>query len=258
MTMDHLAEARRLLEELAEWSLEGSSDDFVIRAIRHLADAIEELRPALLQLDPTIAGSHAALAQAVRSVASGDGFAVEVMGVKIAKCAPDGTTFAERQAQQPAEVVPAPGPAEQLYECTQPTCGCRQDDRYKPLPEPRYEYSRCPRCGTEHTDRPGKLCYHCGLEPPGEPETVPDPATPWCPHSRSTCAQDCQCTGEPETVPALLPEHTGRRWRDRGNYVWTFEANHWVVRDGRDQISGIYRPGDGNAKFGPFTAVEEA
>lgn len=102
-------------------------------------------------------------------------------------------------------------------------------------PEP--EYSRCPRCGVEHTDQPGKLCYHCGLEP----------------------------AGEPETVQVLLSQHRDRVWRGAiptGNAtVWLkwMEGGWWCASSWPATYWSLYlHPQPPEVRFGPFTAVEEA
>ncbi|WP_082957436.1 hypothetical protein [Mycolicibacter heraklionensis] len=183
MTMDRLAEARRLLD----WGDEYLRVTDVALAVRHLADAIEELRP------PPPAQFHARNAANCRDTQGHP----PVAGVVCETCA------------------------------TQP------------------DYSRCPRCGVEHTDRPGKLCYHCGLEPPGEPETV----------------------------PVLLPEHRDRTWgwvwdrsepqhfglyyRYRNGWQYSHDRTNWhncEDEQGRTWLPDANVPGEG----GFFTAVEEA
>lgn len=172
---DHIAEARRLLD----WGDEYLRVTDVALAVRHLVDAIEELRP----VPPT--PFHAWNAANCRDAQGHP----PVAGVVCETC-----------AAQP-------------------------------------EYSRCPRCGVEHTDRPGKLCYHCGLEP----------------------------AGEPETVPVLLSQHRDRVWRGA---IPTGDVPQWLMwMEGRWWCSNIWPatrwelldlPVPPEVRFGPFTAVEEA
>lgn len=91
-------------------------------------------------------------------------------------------------------------------------------------------FSKCPRCGVEHTDLPGKLCYHCGLDGPAQPDAV----------------------------PVLLPEHRDRVWTDYYGNEWRWAMDELSVGDWewRPPQPGWRRgitPGTG-----PFTAVEEA
>lgn len=46
VSVDHLAEARRLADDVTSWAVSGSPEEKLAWAIEHLADAIEELRPA--------------------------------------------------------------------------------------------------------------------------------------------------------------------------------------------------------------------